>query len=121
MANAYGRVVTEKGNVNAMETMNRVFKPVAAEWRGIGSILGSGLAFKKEFIRFDALEKFQIELSNVPDPPGCRCGDVLKGIMIPPECGLFGKRCRPESPVGPCMVSSEGSCAAYYKYGVDDS
>lgn len=120
VANAYGRVVTEKGNVNAMEAMNRVFKPVTAEWRGIGSIPGSGLVLRKKFIRFDALKKFQIELSSVPDPPGCRCPEVLKGIMAPTECGLFGKRCRPESPVGPCMVSSEGSCAAYYKYGVDD-
>jgi hydrogenase expression/formation protein HypD len=112
------RVVTENGNLNAVSTMNRVFKPVAAEWRGIGSIPGSGLALREEFSRFDAAEKFRIVPLNSPDPKGCRCGDVLKGIIIPPECGLFGKRCKPESPVGPCMVSSEGSCAAYYRYGV---
>jgi hydrogenase expression/formation protein HypD len=120
VANSYRRVVTEKGNVNAMNTMDKVFQPVTAEWRGIGSIPESGLALRNEFIRFDAMEKFQIEPLSSPDPKGCRCGDVLKGVMIPPECGLFGKRCKPESPVGPCMVSSEGSCAAYYKYGVHD-
>ncbi len=116
VGNAYGRVVSEKGNVIAMEVMNRVFKPVEAEWRGIGFIPQSGLALRDNFLHFDALRRFDIPLVSSTDPKGCRCGDVLKGIIIPPECGLFGKVCTPEKPVGPCMVSSEGSCAAYYKY-----
>ncbi len=120
VANAYGRAVTEEGNTNAIDVMYRVFKPVDAEWRGIGTIPVSGLELREEFSSFDALKKFQIETVHLPEPEGCRCGDVLKGVLIPPECALFGKRCRPETPVGPCMVSSEGSCAAYYKYGEDD-
>ncbi|RLB76153.1 MAG: hydrogenase formation protein HypD, partial [Deltaproteobacteria bacterium] len=97
--------------------IEKVFVPADAEWRGIGVIPMSGLELREEFSEYDALKKFKIELRDAPDPPGCRCGDVLKGVLLPPECPLFGKKCKPESPVGPCMVSSEGSCAAYYKYG----
>jgi hydrogenase expression/formation protein HypD len=121
VGNAYGRVVSEKGNVMAMDVMEEVFKPVEAEWRGIGFIPQSGLALQDNFLHFDALRNFDVPLVSTPDPKGCRCGDVLKGIIIPPECGLFGKVCVPEKPIGPCMVSSEGSCAAYYKYeGVEN-
>ncbi len=115
--NAYGRAVTREGNRRAVETMHRVFRPVDAEWRGLGVIPSSGLVLREEFSRFDAVGYFGIELEPVPDPRGCRCGDVLKGIIVPPDCKLFGNRCTPSNPVGPCMVSSEGSCAAYYKYG----
>lgn len=118
VGNAYGRVVTERGNTQAMDIMHQVFKPVQAEWRGIGSIPNSGLDLRDEYTHFDALKKFNIKLVSQPEPKGCRCGDVLKGVIIPPECGLFSKTCTPETPVGPCMVSTEGSCAAYYKYGV---
>ena len=115
--NAYTRAVTAGGNRRAWEVIDRVFEPVDAEWRGIGSIPPSGLKLREKYAQFDALNKFDVELTPIPDPRGCRCGDVLKGLLIPPECPLFGSRCTPASPVGPCMVSSEGSCAAYYKYG----
>jgi hydrogenase expression/formation protein HypD len=118
--NAYTRAVTPGGNRRALDVMSRVFRPVNAEWRGIGSIPDSGLELEEEFAHYDALHKFPVELVHIPDPKGCRCGDVLKGMLIPPECPLFGKRCTPMSPVGPCMVSSEGSCAAYYKYGGEE-
>jgi hydrogenase expression/formation protein HypD len=114
--NAYTRVVSREGNGRAMRVVEEVFEPVDAEWRGIGTIPLSGLGLRDEFRRFDALRRFEVELVSIPDPRGCRCGDVLKGLLIPPECPLFGRQCTPESPVGPCMVSSEGSCAAYYKY-----
>jgi len=117
VVNTYGRVVTREGNIEAQRVIEKVFVPADAEWRGIGVIPMSGLELREEFSEYDALKKFKIELRDAPDPPGCRCGDVLKGVLLPPECPLFGKKCKPESPVGPCMVSSEGSCAAYYKYG----
>jgi hydrogenase expression/formation protein HypD len=114
--NAYTRAVTAAGNTRAMEIMDRVFEPVDAQWRGIGTIELSGLKMRDEFQHCDALQRFDVELVSVPEPRGCRCGDVLKGLIVPTECALFGKRCTPVSPIGPCMVSSEGSCAAYYKY-----
>jgi hydrogenase expression/formation protein HypD len=124
VGNSYGRAVTEKGNLRAQQVMDRVFKVVDGEWRGIGVIPLSGLGFRTAYERFDAFRTFlsgsQSSFSQpveAQEPLGCRCGDVLKGIIIPTECALFGKRCTPTSPVGPCMVSSEGSCAAYYKYG----
>jgi len=117
--NAYSRVVKGRGNEKAQDIINRVFKPVDAEWRGLGMIPKSGLALRKEFSHLDALKSFDMKVEPWNDPPGCRCGDVLKGLISPSQCALFAKRCNPESPVGPCMVSSEGSCAAYYRYGVD--
>ncbi len=117
VVNTYERVVTREGNLEAQKVMYKVFEPVDAEWRGIGVIPKSGLGLKRDFLEFDALNKFGIELVEAPDPPGCKCGEILKGVMLPTECPLFGNKCKPETPVGPCMVSSEGSCAAYYKYG----
>jgi len=117
VSNRYSRAVTSEGNVEAQRVADMVFEAVAADWRGIGSIPQSGLALRAEFREYDALERFGLELVPVPDPPGCRCGDVLKGLILPLQCGLFGGRCTPQHPVGPCMVSSEGSCAAYFKYG----
>jgi hydrogenase expression/formation protein HypD len=114
--NAYTRAVMPGGNVKAVQVMNRVFEAEDAEWRGIGIIPLSGLKLRKEYAHLDALERFDVDLVSIPEPRGCRCGDVLKGLLIPPECPLFGARCTPSSPVGPCMVSSEGSCAAYFKY-----
>jgi hydrogenase expression/formation protein HypD len=99
--------------------MDAVFEPCDAEWRGLGSIACSGLTFRREFIEFDARRRFRIRprpSSQVPRPSACRCGDVMLGVIVPPECKLFAKACTPESPVGPCMVSTEGACAAYYKY-----
>jgi hydrogenase expression/formation protein HypD len=114
--NAYTRAVKPEGNSRAMTAIDTVFEAVDAEWRGIGSIPLSGLRLRQRYAHLDALKRFNVTLVPIPEPKGCRCGDVLKGLLIPPECPLFGARCTPTSPVGPCMVSSEGSCAAYYKY-----
>jgi len=116
VVNAYKRAVEAQGNLKALRVMDQVFRVVDAEWRGLGTIPDSGLALREEYICLDALSHFELELPPVPEPKGCRCGDVLKGVIIPPECALFAKKCTPETPVGACMVSSEGSCAAYYKY-----
>lgn len=116
--NAYARVVSENGNPRAREMMNEVFEPCTALWRGLGDIPCSGLALRKEYEDFDACKRLDIYPSAMDKPrKGCRCGDVLKGRITPPDCPLFGHACLPSNPVGPCMVSSEGSCAAFFKYG----
>ena len=114
---AYQRAVTEEGNKKARQVLAEVFTPCPASWRGIGEIAGSGLAIGPAFADFDATKRFQLKIGPVIEPKGCRCGEVLKGIMAPPECKLFGRACSPEHPVGPCMVSSEGACAASFRYG----
>jgi hydrogenase expression/formation protein HypD len=115
----YKRSVRPEGNEKAMQVMETVFEPCDAAWRGLGSIAGSGLAFRKEFAEFDARKRFRIAKRQAPNAKrrtACRCGDVMLGVIVPTECGLFAKTCTPEAPVGPCMVSTEGACAAYYKY-----
>ena len=112
----YLRGVEYDGNRNAQEMMKSVFNTAPAEWRGIGTVDDTGLVLRSEFERFDASVFIDGEIAAVPDPPGCRCGDVLRGRIAPSACPLFGTSCTPEYPVGPCMVSSEGSCAAYYRY-----
>ncbi|MEO0123989.1 MAG: hydrogenase formation protein HypD [candidate division WOR-3 bacterium] len=112
----YKRVVKPEGNPNALRILEKVFRPVDSTWRGIGKIPKSGLTLKKEFERFDATKRFDIKVSKSKEPAGCICGKILLGVKIPLECPLFGKKCTPGNPVGACMVSSEGSCAAYYKY-----
>ena len=113
----YTSVVREEGNPRALELLDHWFTPEDALWRGIGVIPGSGLALRDAFRHRDAALKFGIERRTIDEPKACRCGDVLKGMKLPPECPLFGKVCTPEKPVGACMVSTEGSCAAYFKYG----
>ncbi|MBN2620833.1 hydrogenase formation protein HypD [candidate division WOR-3 bacterium] len=113
----YSRVVGPEGNKNAQAIIDQVFTVCDAQWRGIGTIPGSGLTFNKKFNEYNALDRFQFKIPKSKVPRGCRCGEVLLGLIVPPECRLFGKACVPSSPIGPCMVSSEGSCAAYYKYG----
>jgi len=114
---AYQRAVTEEGNKRAQQVLTTVFKPCKASWRGLGEIALSGLAISDAYQNFDAGKRFDLRVENVVEPRGCRCGEVLKGIMLPPECKLFSRACKPEHPVGPCMVSSEGACAAYFRYG----
>jgi len=114
---AYRRGVRPEGNRQALEIMDRVFETCPAQWRGMGLVAHSGLRFKAEFERFDAEIAFEINPGPVVEPKGCICGDILRGVNTPQDCQLFAKVCTPESPVGPCMVSSEGSCAAYYLYG----
>jgi hydrogenase expression/formation protein HypD len=115
--NEYGRVATFKGNRKAMEITERVFEKCDAHWRGIGMILDSGMKTREKYERYDAVKRFSIILDHGERKSPCRCGDVLKGKITPTECPLFDSPCSPYNPVGPCMVSSEGTCAAYYKYG----
>lgn len=114
--NAYPRAVTREGNVKAQSAITDIFEIVDAPWRGIGMIPESGLAIKKDFESFDAKKMFEIEVGDAEEPKGCACGEILTGLKIPPECALYKKKCTPTDPVGPCMVSSEGTCAAYYRY-----
>jgi hydrogenase expression/formation protein HypD len=113
----YTRAVNKNGNVTANKVLNEVFEDTNANWRGLGEIKKSGLKFRKEYAAFDAGKKFKVKVPDSSLPKGCVCGEVLQGIKSPADCKLFGKKCTPMTPVGPCMVSSEGTCAAYYKYG----
>jgi hydrogenase expression/formation protein HypD len=113
----YTRGVPYDGNANALKTIEEIFTPVESEWRGLGVVKATGLRLKKEFERFDASAFLPAAIESLPDPPGCKCADVLRGEMAPLGCSLFGKVCSPQNPVGPCMVSSEGTCATYYAYG----
>jgi len=94
-----------------------VFEPGPATWRGIGEIPDSGLKIRNEYQHFDATIAFDIDPGQPYEPEGCICGDILRGVKTPPDCQLFGNACTPQYPVGPCMVSSEGTCSAYYNYG----
>lgn len=114
--NQYTRVVKEEGNLTALEILRRVFRLTDAHWRGIGVIPGSGLEVRDEYAEFDAAKRFPVTPPEPKAAKGCRCGELLRGLITPPECALYGKACTPEEPVGPCMVSMEGPCAAYYKY-----
>ena len=115
--NAYSRSVLPQGNHTALTIMNRVFEVSDAEWRGLGILTRSGLRLREMYAPFDASKAFQIAVSSSGEPPGCRCGEVLRGLLIPTECSLFRRVCNPENPVGPCMVSSEGACSAYLQFG----
>ncbi len=116
LSNPYARAVSEEGNSKALSVMDEVFEPCSANWRGLGEIPGSGLRIRGTFGRFDASARFDVEVEPEKEPAGCRCGEVLTGRISPSECPLFGKACTTENPVGSCMVSSEGTCAALYKY-----
>ncbi|MFN4227277.1 MAG: hydrogenase formation protein HypD [Candidatus Ratteibacteria bacterium] len=114
--NEYKRTVRESGNIKAKKLMYEIFDVIDAEWRGIGIIKNSGLKLKEKFSDFDAEKIFGIEIKNSKEKTPCLCGEILKGKKKPFECPLFEKICNPENPFGPCMVSSEGTCSAYYKY-----
>ncbi|MBN1805183.1 MAG: hydrogenase formation protein HypD [Sedimentisphaerales bacterium] len=113
----YGAVVTEEGNIAAQKIVAECFDAVDGYWRGLGKIEKSTLKLKEKYGRFDAFEQFNMNEEPSEEKTGCRCGEVLCGLIEPTECGLFGKQCTPLEPIGPCMVSSEGTCAAWYKYG----
>ena len=113
----YARAVRPGGNARAREVMFSVFEETDAEWRGLGRIPGSGLGLRAGFGDHDAAKRHDLPGADAPDPPGCRCGDVLRGFIQAPQCPLFGTACTPRRPQGPCMVSSEGACAARYRYG----
>jgi hydrogenase expression/formation protein HypD len=112
----YSRLVSDAGNLKAQQLIEEVFEPCAVNWRGIGTIEQSGLKLRKEFRNFDAAVQLPVEVKSGPEPRGCLCGGVLKGINKPTDCSLFGKRCTPAHPIGACMVSSEGSCQAYFNF-----
>ena len=114
--NQYSRVVKDEGNKRAQSIMEKYLQAIDAPWRGIGVIPKSGLALRQEYSCFDAEKRHGVEIKPGRVSSKCRCGDVLKGIIKPTECALFGRDCTTEHAIGPCMVSSEGSCSAYYKY-----
>jgi len=116
---AYRRGVRPEGNTQAIRLMETVFETGEADWRGIGPVPKSGLQLKERYERYDAARKFPIDPGPVREPKGCVCGDILRGTSTPLECRLFRRTCTPEHPVGPCMVSAEGTCATYYNYGRD--
>jgi hydrogenase expression/formation protein HypD len=115
--NMYPRAVTEYGNREALSLLYKVFEPYDTLWRGLGEIKGSGLRLKERYRKFDAAHKFVLHLDDIREAEGCLCARILCGKSIPTDCVNFGRACTPDRPMGACMVSSEGSCAAYYRYG----
>jgi hydrogenase expression/formation protein HypD len=117
--NAYTRVVKPEGNIKAQQMMEEVFELRDDWWRGLGVLPKSGLKVREKYADFDAEVKILVEVEPTREDKGCICGEILKGIKNPKDCKLFAKTCTPNNPVGPCMVSNEGSCHAYYKYNRD--
>ena len=116
--NQYARIVPEAGNSPALQAVSRVYElRQFFEWRGLGSIDHSGVKLRDAYAHFDAERKFAIPNVKIADPKSCQCGEVLKGVIKPWQCKVFGSACTPETPLGALMVSSEGACAAYYQYG----
>jgi hydrogenase expression/formation protein HypD len=115
--NVYGVAVNPGGNAAAQKLLDETFEPADAVWRAIGVIPASGLELRESFASFDAARRFGLDVSANDEPSGCLCGQVIQGKAQPGDCPLFGKVCTPMQPVGPCMVSSEGTCSAWYKYG----
>ena len=116
LVNEYSRLVRPEGNLAARKAVEQVFVPSDSLWRGLGEIAGSGLAVREEFAAWDGARRFGFAPDPKAEAAGCRCGDVIRGLLAPEGCPLFGKSCRPEDPAGPCMVSGEGACAAAYRY-----
>ena len=112
----YSRSVKEEGNLKALDLMEEVFEIKDSMWRGLGDIPESGLKIREDFSSFDAEANIEVEVEETEENKGCICGPILRGIKAPLDCKLFRKECSPENPVGACMVSSEGTCAAYFKY-----
>ncbi len=116
VSNSYPRSVNPSGNPAAMAIMDQVFQPSDAVWRGLGLLPGSGLALRPEFARFDAAQLFAVDPGPTLEHRGCLCDRVLRGLVLPSGCKLFGTACTPQRPVGPCMVSADGACAAYFQF-----
>lgn len=114
---AYRRAVIPQGNTRALDLMWKVFEPGTALWRGIGQVSYSGLTIRPEYRDFDAEKRFSLPTVAAKETQGCLCGEILRAVKTPPDCSLFKTACTPEHPIGPCMVSSEGACSAYYLYG----
>lgn len=113
----YRRSVREEGNPRALDLLREVFETRDALWRGLGTIPGSGFKIRDKYRQFDAEQNMDVEVEETKENPGCICGDILRGMKTPSDCQLFKSVCHPGNPLGACMVSSEGTCAAYYKYG----
>ncbi|MBT2689539.1 hydrogenase formation protein HypD [Bacillus sp. ISL-47] len=113
--NDYPYIVSEKGNLSSQSLMQEYLKHADEDWRGIGTIPSSGMVLKEEFEKFDAKKKFKV-ITEPPRKTKCRCGEVIRGLVEPEKCVLFKKACTPSNPIGPCMVSAEGTCAAHYHY-----
>ncbi len=118
--NVYPRAVSWEGNPRAAKVVEEIFEPCDMDWRGLGRIPASGLKIREKYAEFDAEIRLDIKLPEAKEPKGCMCGNILKGMSTPRECPLFATRCTTANPIGPCMVSSEGTCAAYYRYGRDE-
>jgi hydrogenase expression/formation protein HypD len=116
VVNVYARSVRPEGNAAALQALEQVFEVTDVEWRGLGVVPGSGLRLRAAYARFDAARVFAVDVPPAREPPGCRCGEVLRGVLQPTECALFGRACTPLQPVGPCLVCAEGACAAYHRY-----
>lgn len=116
LINQYPQAVKPFGNEHAQRMVDRVFVPVTVAWRGLGRVPESGLALREAFAKFDARARFDLTDVDAPEPRGCRCGEVITGRCTPVDCKLFGRVCTPSNPIGPCMVSSEGTCQAHFKY-----
>ncbi len=117
--NSYNPVVTGPGNPIAHDVVKDVYVQADSFWRGIGLIKRSGLKIRDQYSKYDAEKRFDLKIADINDPINCRCGDILKGESSPTDCIYYGKQCTPSSPIGPCMVSTEGTCAAFYKYMED--
>lgn len=119
--NEYARVVKPEGNEKAQRIMKSVFEPFDASWRGFPVIPGSGLRLRRKFEEYDAMKRYEDDISELSsdfgEPDGCRCGEILRGLVYPEECPLFGTICTPQHPAGPCMVSKEGCCNIQFRYG----
>jgi len=116
LENVYRQAVSADGNRRAQQVLREVFEPADTTWRGLGTVPASALVLREEFAPFDARRRFHLLQRHVPEPPGCRCGEVIMGVCTPAQCRLFATVCNPTNPVGPCMVSSEGTCQAWFKY-----
>ena len=114
--NTYKRAVKYEGNINAIQLIQEVFQSDDSIWRGLGSINNSGFTIKEKYAQFDAIKQFDLPLLENKEPQNCQCANILCGKKKPFECPLFKKICTPSNPIGPCMVSSEGACAASYMY-----
>jgi len=118
LKNDYPRAVNNYGNKKALDLIDKCYYISDINWRGLGQIKNSGLFIRDKYEQYNALKKFKISITKQPENKKCLCGDILMGVKEPPDCSLFQKGCTPENPIGPCMVSSEGTCAAFSKYRV---
>lgn len=116
LENLYPQAVTPQGNTVAQQIIEEVFEPTTVAWRGLGELPDSGLSIRKRYAMFDARRRFKLSAADNTEPPGCRCGEVICGKVLPVDCRLFGTVCTPVNAIGPCMVSSEGTCQAWFKY-----